>query len=449
MDYGVEVPSYRRVDSKKQTKKLDFENGLIGLLVVLASGVMISRVGFGFVEGLYLAPFGIGYFLSMVKKSDFKKLLLVYLAVNVGYLIGYSKGKDIIIYVSISTAILLCKIICNTLNKEFKNSIAFLAIVGVTLAVGLFIGEQSFEINLIFSLTKALLIIPVFYMLNYGIGCMQELNTNYFYSTEELISIAILSCLVVAGIGNFAILGIEIRTIIALAMVITIAYAAGSNVGAILGVTMGIIIGIANNDLLISTTMYSICGLIVGVFKETGKSFSILAYVISMFMMEAYTGKISIQFGIEVCLAAVIMFVVPANVIKEILRELNIKDPKKFLKSYPFELSGGMNQRAGIMMAMACNPKIILADEPTSALDVTVQCKVIGELMNLRKKFGTTIIIVSHNMGVISLMTDKALVMKDGKCVEQNLTENIFNYPTMTYTKELINAMPKLRKKVV
>ena len=134
---------------------------------------------------------------------------------------------------------------------------------------------------------------------------------------------------------------------------------------------------------------------------------------------------------------------------EEILRELNIKDPKKFLKSYPFELSGGMNQRAGIMMAMACNPKIILADEPTSALDVTVQCKVIGELMNLRKKFGTTIIIVSHNMGVISLMTDKALVMKDGKCVEQNLTENIFNYPTMTYTKELINAMPKLRKKVV
>ena len=68
---------------------------------------------------------------------------------------------------------------------------------------------------------------------------------------------------------------------------------------------------------------------------------------------------------------------------EEILRELNIKDPKKFLNSYPFELSGGMNQRAGIMMAMASNPKILLADEPTSALDVTVQRKVIDELMNL------------------------------------------------------------------
>ena len=98
---------------------------------------------------------------------------------------------------------------------------------------------------------------------------------------------------------------------------------------------------------------------------------------------------------------------------EEILRELNIKDPKKFLNSYPFELSGGMNQRAGIMMAMASNPKILLADEPTSALDVTVQRKVIDELMNLRNKFATTIIIVSHNMGVISLMSDNALVMKN------------------------------------
>ena len=151
MDYGVEVPSYRRVDSKKQTKKLDFENGLIGLLVVLASGVMISRVGFGFVEGLYLAPFGIGYFLSMVKKSDFKKLLLVYLAVNVGYLIGYSKGKDIIIYVSISTAILLCKIICNTLNKEFKNSIAFLAIVTFSSSYFLLNSNKQFKSISIFA----------------------------------------------------------------------------------------------------------------------------------------------------------------------------------------------------------------------------------------------------------------------------------------------------------
>lgn len=134
---------------------------------------------------------------------------------------------------------------------------------------------------------------------------------------------------------------------------------------------------------------------------------------------------------------------------EEILKTFNIKETKKFLNSYPFELSGGMNQRAGIMMAMASNPKIILADEPTSALDVTVQAKVIDELVNLRNKYGTAIIIVSHNMRVISSMCDSALVMKEGKCIEYDLVENIFNYPSRRYTKELINATPKLKKKIV
>ena len=295
MDYGIEVPSYRRVDNEKEKKKLNFEKGIFGMLLTIASGAMLSRVGFGFVEGLYLAPFGIGYFLSISKKSDIKKIILIFVAVLIGYLTGGSKKIDIILYISLSTVILLCKIICNTLNKEFRNGITFLAIIITSLVVGLSMGEQSFEINLIFSLTKAIVIIPVFYILNYAIGCMQEINTNYFYSTEELISIAILICLVIAGIGNFTIFKIEIRTIVALAMVITTAYASGSNSGAILGITMGIIIGIANNDLLISTTMYGICGLIVGVFKETGKIFSVLAYLISLFMILTYTGNITIQ----------------------------------------------------------------------------------------------------------------------------------------------------------
>ena len=331
MDYGIEVPSYRRVDNEKEKKKLNFEKGIFGMLLTIASGAMLSRVGFGFVEGLYLAPFGIGYFLSISKKSDIKKIILIFVAVLIGYLTGGSKKIDIILYISLSTVILLCKIICNTLNKEFRNGIAFLAIIITSLVVGLSMGEQSFEINLIFSLTKAIVIIPVFYILNYAIGCMQEINTNYFYSTEELISIAILICLVIAGIGNFTIFKIEIRTIVALAMVITTEYASGSNSGAILGITMGIIIGIANNDLLISTTMYGICGLIVGVFKETGKIFSVLAYLISLFMILTYTGNITIQSIIEVVTAGIIMLLIPEKTIKEILRELNNEEKSKII----------------------------------------------------------------------------------------------------------------------
>ena len=204
MDYGVEVPSYRRIDNEKKTKKINFENGLLGLLIVLFSGVMISRVGFGFVEGLYLAPFGISYFLAMVKKNDIKKSLLIFVSVVIGYLTGYSREKDVIIYVSILTIVLLCKVIFTILKKNFKSNIAFMAIIISGLVIGISIGEQSLEINAVFSLIKSLVVVPIFYILNYGIECIQELNTNHFYSTEELISMAILICLVIAGIGDFA-----------------------------------------------------------------------------------------------------------------------------------------------------------------------------------------------------------------------------------------------------
>ena len=381
MDYGIEVPSYRRVDNEKEKKKLNFEKGIFGMLLTIASGAMLSRVGFGFVEGLYLAPFGIGYFLSISKKSDIKKIILIFVAVLIGYLTGGSKKIDIILYISLSTVILLCKIICNTLNKEFRNGITFLAIIITSLVVGLSMGEQSFEINLIFSLTKAIVIIPVFYILNYAIGCMQEINTNYFYSTEELISIAILICLVIAGIGNFTIFKIEIRTIVALAMVITTAYASGSNSGAILGITMGIIIGIANNDLLISTTMYGICGLIVGVFKETGKIFSVLAYLISLFMILTYTGNITIQSIIEVVTAGIIMLLIPEKTIKEILRELNNEEKSKIISDAQVEgiklefvdrleaLRGSLTAVATSIESLSGNEKLLMKNKGTAMIE--------------------------------------------------------------------------------
>ena len=381
MDYGIEVPSYRRVDNVKEKKKLNFENGIFTIIVALASGAMLSRVGFGFVEGLYLAPFGIGYLLSITKKSDIRKTFLVFAAVLIGYLTGASKNIDIILYISLATAILLCKVICNSLNKEFKNRIAFSAIIIISVVVGLLIGEQGFEINLVFSLSKAIVIIPVFYMINYAIGCMKEINTNYFYSTEELISIAILSCLVIAGIGNFVIFGVEIRTIIALAMVITTAYAAGSNSGAILGVTMGIIIGIANNDLLVATTVYGICGLIVGVFKETGKIFSVLAYLVSLFMILTYTGDITIQSVIEVVVAAIIMMLIPEKTIKEILRELNNEEKSKIISDAQVEgiklefvdrleaLRGSLNAVATSIESLSGNEKLLMKNKGTAMIE--------------------------------------------------------------------------------
>lgn len=130
----------------------------------------------------------------------------------------------------------------------------------------------------------------------------------------------------------------------------------------------------------------------------------------------------------------------------ELLEKIGFEDPHRILESYPFELSGGMQQRVGIAAAMLLNPSILFADEPTAALDVSVQKQVVEEMLRVRQMFGTSIILVTHNIGVIGAMADKVLVMKDGQMVEYGATEQILNHPSTEYTKLLMSAVPRLRR---
>ena len=133
------------------------------------------------------------------------------------------------------------------------------------------------------------------------------------------------------------------------------------------------------------------------------------------------------------------------NQAEELLEKFGFEDPKRVLDSYPFELSGGMQQRVGIA-AMLLNPKILMADEPTSALDVTVQKQVVEEMLMVRETFGTSIVLVTHNMGVIRAMADKVLVLHEGEIMEYGVTKEVFEHPGSVYTKKLLAAVPKLRR---
>ena len=126
------------------------------------------------------------------------------------------------------------------------------------------------------------------------------------------------------------------------------------------------------------------------------------------------------------------------------LRRMHLTDAERVMDSYPFELSGGMKQRVGIAMGMTAQPKLLLADEPTSALDVTIQAQVVHQLKHLRDKYGTTIILVTHNMGVASYLSDKIGVMRESKLVEFGSRDDIVYRPQQQYTRELLNAVPKL-----
>lgn len=129
-----------------------------------------------------------------------------------------------------------------------------------------------------------------------------------------------------------------------------------------------------------------------------------------------------------------------------LFEKLHFKDSKRIWESYPFELSGGMNQRAGIAIAMLMDPSVLLADEPTSALDVAVQKQVVLEMKQLRDMFGTAIILVTHDIGVVSAMADTVLVLKDGKQMEYGAAQQVLQFPENDYTKKLLAAVPKLRR---
>lgn len=128
----------------------------------------------------------------------------------------------------------------------------------------------------------------------------------------------------------------------------------------------------------------------------------------------------------------------------EMLRIVGIPEPKQRVKQYPHEFSGGMRQRAMIAMALACNPKLLIADEPTTALDVTVQAQILRLMKNLQQKFDTAIILITHDLGVVAETCDHVVVMYAGSCVEYTDVDNLFGQPLHPYTWGLLNSQPKL-----
>ncbi|MER9068315.1 ABC transporter ATP-binding protein [Mesorhizobium sp. M0902] len=128
----------------------------------------------------------------------------------------------------------------------------------------------------------------------------------------------------------------------------------------------------------------------------------------------------------------------------EALKAVRIPDAERRLEHYPHELSGGMRQRVMIAMALALNPDVLIADEPTTALDVTVQGEVLELLRDLQREHGTSVILITHDMGVVAEMADRVIIMRDGRMVEQGRAADIFNRPQADYTRELLAAVPRI-----
>ena len=129
---------------------------------------------------------------------------------------------------------------------------------------------------------------------------------------------------------------------------------------------------------------------------------------------------------------------------ERMLELVAMSEPSKRMQQYPHEFSGGMRQRAMIAIALACSPKLIIADEPTTALDVTVQAQILELLQDVQRKVGMSIMLITHDLGVVAKMCDRVVVMYAGQIVEQGTVEEIFKKPTHPYTKGLLSAVPRM-----
>ena len=132
----------------------------------------------------------------------------------------------------------------------------------------------------------------------------------------------------------------------------------------------------------------------------------------------------------------------------ELLKKVDIPNPDERVHQYPYEFSGGMRQRVVIAIALACNPKLMIADEPTTALDVTIQAQILELMLDLRQKMDTAVILITHDMGVVAETADNILVLYAGKVVEYGSVKEIFNTPKHPYTKGLLSSIPPLEEDV-
>ena len=128
----------------------------------------------------------------------------------------------------------------------------------------------------------------------------------------------------------------------------------------------------------------------------------------------------------------------------KMLSQVGIPDPERVLKNYPHQLSGGMSQRVMIAMAMSCNPQMLIADEPTTALDVTIQPQILELMKKIQQEEGMSILLNTHDLGVVAEMCTRVIVMYAGEIVEEAPVEELFNHPTHPYTEGLIASVPKL-----
>ncbi len=340
MQYGLEVDTYKRIENKNKNKKdLRVVYSPLKLGIFFSVGILLSRISLvlnlSTLESI--APFGIAYILALQSSKDKMYKLLGSSGVILGYLTLVYRVEDVSMYI-ITSCILVSTDLVNIKIGGKSEGIRRGVVLFLSMMIfKYFIDGNGIISSIVLSGVLTIIIEGISYIVKYSVSCLEEFNTNHIFISEELISISILISLSVAGIGGMSILNISIRNIIALVFILIIAYTSQGALGAAMGISMGLIIGITMDKMLLYVTLYGVCGLVVGVFKDIGKIFSAVCFVIMYSILNLYAQVFDVYMIVEALISVFIFLAIPNTFINKLMLEIDAE--KKEDKYTEFHLS--------------------------------------------------------------------------------------------------------------
>lgn len=377
MQYGVECDTYKRIQKEKKkgehcSKSIDY--GVIGYVVLMILTSRVSLINES-------SPFGLALLMALVLYKDKKTVILATAGGMVGYITMLNSLQGGSVYLIYTLSLGAAHFIIKGFNRRAKVIFLFTLLIMEGVLFNVLLNGYSYTVGLIDGILNIIVILPILYIFKYGINCFEELNTNHLFNNEEIISMAIVIAIAVSGLGGFSIFNISIRNIIALTLVVSIAYINGSSVGAAIGIATGLIMGISDNNIYIFIGVLGSCGFITGLFREPGKLMAILSYLISFTLLKFYSGANNEFVLMEALISAGILMIIPNKLYTAMTFELDFEKKQQLINDnhlakvkevFTLRLKGFndiLNSMAGILNGFMDNDKLLLKGKSSGLVE--------------------------------------------------------------------------------
>lgn len=380
MQYGQEVLPYKRVskEKKEDRKQVEFSLAVKNLIYIVMS-ILISRVVLLNSDNT-IAPFGIAFMIVVAMYKD-EFIIPMSAGCFLGYVSIYNKITNLPAYLIVVSSIIALSYLLNRRSKKTVLSIIFSIIFTELLLSEFLIRNLTFNVAFLTAFLQIICIVPIYFILERSVICMSGLKTKHLFSSEEVISMAILISVMLSGTWGIGIAGVSIRNILALTFILMLSYINGSTVGSASGIAIGAIIGISSNNMLIFIGVYGLCGLMAGVFKESGKVLTAFSYVITFIILKLYT-NIGLEFKlIEIIIAVSIFLVIPNKVYGRINLELDWEKKQQYLnKDYVDKIKNMFLERldgfsnvlysiSDTLNSLANNDKLVMKSKSSALIE--------------------------------------------------------------------------------